>query len=291
VTCWGGNDSGQLGDATITSRATPATVLDLENVRQLEVGTFHVCALLANKTVRCWGNNDAGQLGDGTTSTRTRPVQVKGLRDVEQLALGGGHSCARLTSGTVRCWGANGMAQLGVPGRSLRLPTSTPVAVGGISNAIDLAAGLNHTCVRTPARVSCWGWNEECQLGFKDHGERCMGTPCKATPTPVPSLTDVAELALSDTHSCARHTDGTVSCWGDDPAAYLPDNSVDAKVPRLCEPTRVTSLRGAAQVATYGGGVCALLPANTIVCWGSNWFGELGDGTNQAHRLPAPVTR
>lgn len=63
---WGGNGSGQLGNALTDDRltATTPTLLSAEP-DALVVGETHTCAL-ADGVVSCWGGNAAGQLGNGT---------------------------------------------------------------------------------------------------------------------------------------------------------------------------------------------------------------------------------
>ena len=76
--CWGQNDTGQLGDGTITNRLTP--VLDGNGLPfvQVSVGTQHTCGVTPESRAFCWGNNGAGQLGDGTKTQRRLPVPVAG---------------------------------------------------------------------------------------------------------------------------------------------------------------------------------------------------------------------
>lgn len=45
----------------------------------------------------------------------------------------------------------------------------------------------------------------------------------------------------------------------------------------------------AVQLALGGHHSCALLADHTVVCWGENNYGQLGDGTTTVHRRPAPV--
>src|SRR6185295_7513477 len=46
---------------------------------------------------------------------------------------------------------------------------------------------------------------------------------------------------------------------------------------------------GVAQVAATDSSTCALVNGG-VKCWGSNRYGELGDGTGNDHALPANVT-
>jgi alpha-tubulin suppressor-like RCC1 family protein len=73
--CWGDNLSSALGlghDDPIGDDETPldAGPVDVGGpVREVSVGTQHICAVLEDGTLRCWGRNDRGQLGYGHTET------------------------------------------------------------------------------------------------------------------------------------------------------------------------------------------------------------------------------
>ena len=67
VKCWGNNNDGQLGDATIINKVSPVDVKLLMNpVTAIVAGGRHTCALNPDTTVwnvYCWGSNEYGQLG------------------------------------------------------------------------------------------------------------------------------------------------------------------------------------------------------------------------------------
>ena len=74
VTCWGNNESGQLGlgDATIQTNI-PGNEVNVGinlTVMQASGGPDHACALLTGGSVKCWGYNASGQLGLGDKKSR-----------------------------------------------------------------------------------------------------------------------------------------------------------------------------------------------------------------------------
>lgn len=57
VVCWGGNDYGELGDGTRSSRAAPAPVARLTDVVDVVAGGHRSCARRQGGGVLCWGQN------------------------------------------------------------------------------------------------------------------------------------------------------------------------------------------------------------------------------------------
>ncbi len=81
VSCWGANDSGQLGDGTFRAHTGPVTVRGLSHAVALSAGGDHTCAATKGGALLCWGWNYWGQLGDGAppASGSPRPVRVLGF--------------------------------------------------------------------------------------------------------------------------------------------------------------------------------------------------------------------
>ena len=77
ASCWGSNESGQLGDGNTADRAMPTRVSDLDDAVVLSTGMgSHHCALRSTGEIVCWGANTDGQIGDGTTEDRHTFVPV-----------------------------------------------------------------------------------------------------------------------------------------------------------------------------------------------------------------------
>ncbi|GLY96204.1 hypothetical protein [Actinoplanes sp. NBRC 103695] len=79
--CWGEGGEGQLGDGGTADRAAPGRIdrdpdIDL---RDLDSGDEHSCALDERNVAFCWGNAGAGRLGAGASGASGVPVQVQGL--------------------------------------------------------------------------------------------------------------------------------------------------------------------------------------------------------------------
>ena len=217
VVCWGRNDLGQLGDGSTELRLAPTPVPAASSVIAIALGRAHTCALRSDGEVLCWGENLDGQLGDGTRSEplgyRPTPAAVHDLVPATAIESGQGHVCARTGGEGVWCWGRNDSMQLGAPRRGRSAATSaatTPVAMEGSSDVVEVAAGSRYTCVRSTAGVvSCVGLDHRGQLG---NGSRRL----QRRLTPVPELSAVTRIAAGVQHTCAVRADGAVLCWGDD---------------------------------------------------------------------------
>jgi len=176
VVCFGSNELRQCGRSTGgTVDAAAAPRLDFGGVAALQVaaGAAHTCVRLANGEVRCWGDNSRRQLGplvgEGT-ATDHRPREIVAARTAIHLEAGRGHTCAIVPEsvgdevGRVLCWGAGSERQLGRPGafrEDSPMPASAVDEEGTpITDAVDLALGVEHTCVlRSDGEVLCWGEN------------------------------------------------------------------------------------------------------------------------------------
>ncbi|MGE5223091.1 MAG: RCC1 repeat-containing protein [Omnitrophica WOR_2 bacterium] len=281
VKCWGDNARGRLGDGTTLDRNTPGYAAGLlSGVAAISSSHKHTCALLKTGGVKCWGYNLHGELGIGTTTDSTLPVDVAGLTSgVVGITAGGFHTCALMSGGTVKCWGANWHGQVG---DGTTDDQHFPVNVIGLTGVISVRAGKYHTCalINTGA-VKCWGYNLFGQVG------NGLSEMVRARPVNVTGLSSgVASISLGELHTCAVTTGGAVKCWGDNSEGQLgTGNRKDQWVP--ADVSGLSS--GAAEVSAATDFTCARMATGTAKCWGNNWAGQLGDGTNTRRTLPVDV--
>jgi len=282
VQCWGFNNNGQLGDGTLSNRSTPITAIGCAaDSSTVASGYGHTCAVTSAGAVRCWGGNGYGQLGDGTVTDRHTPVAVATLGSPAVAVVAGlYHTCALTSAGAVRCWGYNNNGEVGDGTTTTR---RSPVTVSGLtSGVVALAAGTYHTCALTSGGAAvCWGHNFYGQIGDGS-------TADQLTPVTVTGLSSgVVAVAGGSGHSCALTDTGAPRCWGRNDYGQVGDGST---TPRLT-PVAVSGLAsGVAEVAAGAHQTCALTTAGAALCWGDNYYGEVGDGSTTNRPVPTAVS-
>jgi alpha-tubulin suppressor-like RCC1 family protein len=169
--CWGRNDAGQAGQdpARMPSIKRPAIVGGLSTVSGVFPGSRHTCARDAtSRELWCWGANDRGQLGLGRASAWERPTHVPGVPAIDTMRAGADFSCVLLANAGLavrgRCWGSNDYGQLGI--EPVGKDQLSPVDNAWVDSGFDVKMA-SHACrvESTTGAVSCWGRNDEHQLG------------------------------------------------------------------------------------------------------------------------------
>ncbi len=275
--CWGSNRFGQIGDGTMTDRLRGVPIAwSAFGVVRIGAGYFNTCRLTgAGAHMECWGLNTHGEAGRGGDTTVPADTGAAGVIDFGMTDFS---TCARNTV-TVSCWGQNNNGELG---NGTTTNSMSAVLVTGLTDASAISTGGGgHTCALRPrGRIDCWGSNASSQLG---NG----GTGNATTPRSVSLPANVADVFAGGMDSCVRRTYGVVECWGDNGGCSIP-NGVDCN--QRPSPTAIASLSDAAQATMGSRFGCALRSNGTVVCWGANDSGQLGDGTLVASTSPVTVS-
>jgi len=256
----------------------PVDVVGLgTGVAAVDVGGDHVCALTTAGGVKCWGKNNYGQLGDGTFDNRLTPVNVVGLSSgVVAVSAGGVHTCAVTNLGRVKCWGMNHAAGSLGDGTTTYRFQSTPVDVVGLDGGVAaIAVGDYQTCVlKTEGAVLCWGASGGSGVGDGTDANR-------STPVGVFGLSaGVTAIAHGNSYACALIRGGAIKCWGSSRTESYAGGLGDGTNAGSLAPVDAFGLSsGVVAVAAGAGHTCVLMAAGNAKCWGVNYLGGLGDGT------------
>jgi alpha-tubulin suppressor-like RCC1 family protein len=185
-------------------------------------------------------------------------------------------------------WGYNGKGELG-PGYSSHILTNAAPVIGVAPIKEIAATGEWGAALLTDGTVKAWGGNASGQLGD--------GTKeTKLTPVAVKGLAGpVTQIATAAEHTIALLSNGTVETWGNNIFGQL-GNGTDGGGKEDCTalcgsatPIQVPGLSGVIAVFAGGADDAALLGNGTVVAWGENRSGQLGDGTRVEKDSPTPV--
>jgi alpha-tubulin suppressor-like RCC1 family protein len=237
------------------------------------------CAVLSGGTVECWGANDdwANLTGIPTATITSSPLAVTGLTGATAVALAFNSGCAVIADGTVQCWGIDTSNQLAGSSSSL-----TPVTVMGLGDAVAIAAGEYGYCaLRSGGTVSCWGPT----LLYMSGSEIDASTP-PLTAVDIPGIAGAQAISAKGYAACAAFAQGAGECWGE----YFVWGGIDYPMPLSATVWASSPLTGAiTQIAAPESFVCALDSDGTVACWGSNSYGQLGNGTQTDTRGPTTL--
>jgi RHS repeat-associated protein len=282
---WGDNTTGEAGNGTAGGSVTAPLPLGsplnagVTTIASGQLESFNV-ALRNDGSVWGWGDNSKGELGDGTTTQRNSPVQVTGMSSAVAVAGGGWHTMALRADGTVWDWGGNAYGQLG---NNATANSSAPVQAAGPVGVGTIAAGEFHSvAIDQSGRVWAWGRNSSGQLGDGTTTDRHV-------PVQVAGIANVVGIAAGNAHTLAVRGDGTVWAWGTNSGGQLGITSCTNVSPCLT-PTQVPGLSNIVSVGVGSFSSYAVDRTGKLYAWGSNGYGQLGDGTTTQRNTPVLIS-
>lgn len=170
------------------------------------------------------------------------------------LARGSAHFLKLNADGTVLQWGND---------------AAKPVPVAGLNDAIQVAAGEN-------------GWS----IALRRDGT-VVSWSGSSFPSPIGGLTGIVEIAAGSTQLLARRGDGTVWAHG---RSYISQGLGDGVTTTTAGAVQVTGIQDAKALAAGQSHNTVLRSDGTLVSWGYNHSGQLGDGTSIDRKTPVPVS-
>ena len=161
-----------------------------------------------------------------------------------------------------------------------------------VTDILQLAGGMNGSgasfCgVARDGSAWCWGYNSGGLLGHGDDDSVTFARPVWSAPGK--GFTDAVEVRVGFSSSCARKSDGSVWCWGDNSYGQLgvaPEVMGESLFPvAIALPGPATRL-----AASPGNTQCAILEDTSVRCWGRNEYAEAGAPDDQLTVLPTVIT-
>lgn len=320
---WGKNENGEIGNNTTDSIPTPIEIEFPGPVKQINHGLMFSLVLLEDGTIWSWGKNLNGQLGNGTTEDTLIPAQIGEDNDWGAVSAGERHSLALKSDGTLWGWGNNGAYELNGGAentylfphqidedndwekiyagsyRSLAIKTDGSLWGCGrnLNGAVGIAGGqvVNFQRIGSPEdswlTVSAdgshtlaikddhtlWGWgdNSKKQLNLNNVEKQ-------ETPVQISSDTWKAISASNKRLSAGIKTDGSIWHWG----TYEIVIPIGEVTIGLMTEVEVDTENKFEKIAAGTSTVFAIDEQNNLWLWGSNRYGDLGNGTYEPNMEP-----
>ena len=200
-----------------------------------------------------------GGAGDGGMSGTTTVAPVGGTAIFHDLVFEG-------PGGEVRVSAESG---------GLKRAVSDPFRVHEIFRSTSVDGGFSHTCALVEDGTAyCWGSNEWGQIGDGTVTDRPL-------PIPVAGGMRFASLTTSNGHTCGLTEDGAAYCWG-----YNRYGQLGVPTTQVCDDldcaTSPVPVSGGLKWSHLSAGyfhTCGLAVDGRAYCWGTNTYGEGGDGS------------
>jgi alpha-tubulin suppressor-like RCC1 family protein len=232
--------------------------------------------------VLSWGSNFYGELGDGSTTDHDTPTFVHLPVQIYTVVRCGLFSLAVSKSGHVYAWGNNSSGQLG---NGTTTQENLPVQVklpAGVKITTVRAGGNFALALSSTGTVYAWGANGVGQLGNGSTTNRHLPVQVR-----LPKGVKVTSISAGRRSALAITKAGRLLSWGGNASGQLGNGSTRARhkpgYVRLPKHTKVTQIAEGA-ISSY-----AVTSVHTLLAWGSNGNGRLGDGTTRQRKTPVRV--
>ena len=327
--CWGDNSFYQYGTNTTVSSLTPTAAASIPGYYPVAVSARdHTCIIAANNTTPsitkewCWGYNSSQQAGESGTATATpvindpkttpgSPLRLKAspYSDVSSVqsinSINGGTTCG-IDGTKAYCIGLNSSGEAGDGTTS---GTNSRVAYAiGMTSATKVVVNNRKVCGINAGKIYCWGgnwdgstidWRLDSGPNFAAYGEN--GTPKLVATTGALSTGTITDVAISDWNGCAVKS-GAVYCWGYNDRGQLGQGNTSG--PAIGAATAASQVRSANNAVQVNGALtgksvtkiiagnnhfCAITTDRIVFCWGSNGYGQLGNGTTNDSSTPTRI--
>ena len=265
--------------------------------KRMYIDKFSLYAITENGELYAWGDNSDGQLGIGNTDNQTKPVKVTGitgkikqlitLENINGLLFSDFYVYAITEDGSLYAWGYNGEGLLGV-GDKMDRNTPTKVNLPGMVKEIMHNSYSVYTILEdgslyawddntpTPTKINLPGKviNLIGNYAILEDGSLYSSVSINSTPTKV----NLPGKVINRIGQFAILEDGSLYAWGSNENGQLGIGSENNYVDT---PTKVDLPGTIKELITNGNYAYAMLEDGSLYAWGSNYYGQLGLGSDE----------
>jgi alpha-tubulin suppressor-like RCC1 family protein len=286
LSCWGRNNSGQMGTTTPGWILAPTDVFPGMTFKDFATGSVHTSAVTKEDKIVSLGSRVFGQLGDGMMSLQMTPYTLGADTTWKTVVSYGESGCAINQAGELHCFGNNESGQFGLGDDITRLaPTKSPLP----TTIQQASMGRQHTCVLTNAgKIMCSGRNASGQLGLTNTIAQKSFVDLVTAGKPYDGLS-WKTIASGEEHNCAISTTGRLFCWGRN--AEGQSGLTNPATGSLIEIVLVTGQPAPTDWLNVAAGqfhTCGVRMDGSLYCWGRNAEGQLGNGMPASGKI-APL--
>jgi alpha-tubulin suppressor-like RCC1 family protein len=281
----GGNTHGQLGDGANVDINSPSTGGTLSgffnNTKAVSAGSFFSSAVTNEGWLEAWGKNHTNQLGDGTTVDGNTPSRIGSSSDWVDVSSGAYHALAINSAGEIYGWGNN---FYGAIGDGTNINRTTPVRVGSSNNWVKVSAGSGVSfAINSSGELYGWGYNTDGCLGDGTNTD-------KNTPIRIGSSSNWVDIKIKNFSALALNSAGEIYTWGLNSKGQLGDGTnVNSRNTPTVFPGIVVGAATWASIAVGSDHCFAIDISGNLYAWGGNFYGQLGDGTNDDKNTPTLI--
>lgn len=294
------------------SAAARLTVIDIPVAGPVRwaAGSSHTTFVRGDGTVLSWGNIQAdigtslsGLMGVGLdavvpgTPTSAKLSSGAPFTGAQAIAAGQWSTLVLKTDGTVWGWGYAGWGNLGTG--AFAFEQRSPVQVkktdgSALTGVVQMSAGIYSTSMAVASDGAVWGWgqNRYGQLGLGSSSETGQYAAAPMlSPSGLGRFTDAVQVAAGISHALALKRDGSVYAvgWGDFGALGDGSTSIRTSLPVRVDLAPGVPLANVVGIAAGGNFSVVVLGDGTAYAWGTNSFGQLGNGARTQQNRPVRV--
>ncbi|RJP61813.1 MAG: hypothetical protein C4543_02940, partial [Ignavibacteriales bacterium] len=276
-----------------------------ESIKKLDLGDMHSIALTTSGRVFTWGINSYGQLGDGTIIPKYFPTEITNnfnlfpTETIVNVYAGSYNTLAITSSGRVFIWGIdfNGFFDglvMTYNENSLPIDITNMFQFSDDDQIIDISSsGMKILALSAKGRVFMWG--EEYEGIMLDDRIIYNSTTWAIDITNDFTLEEndkIVEISVGYSFATALSSQGQMFVWGHNESGQLGNDSTqDVYLPlNITNQFQLNAEEHIIDISTGGGHAAVITSSGRLFTWGSNYNGQLGNGTLTNHLIPIDIT-